>query len=304
MKKETFVINSNCDGLPLSTALFVPEGDIKAIVQISHGMAEHKERYYEFMEALAEAGYAAVINDHRGHGESVLDKKDLGYFYDDTGEFIIEDLHDISSYIKERFPEKPLYLFGHSMGSMAVRKYIKKYDRDIDKLVVCGSPSKNPAVGAALAIVAVEKAFKGDRHRSKTIQKLAFGSNNKGIENPVSGNAWLSVNEDNVKAYDADDGCGFMFTLDGFKNLFLMMKDIYQTGGWVLENKDLPILFIAGSEDPVIGGEKAWRESMEFLKKVGYTNVEGKLYRGKRHEILNEDNKRDVYNDVIGFFGQ
>ncbi len=301
MLKEFLTIYSNCDGLPLSTAIFIPEEEVKGIVQISHGMAEHKERYFYFMEYLTERNYVVVINDHRGHGESVRDKDDLGYFYDESGEYIVKDLHQITLYMKERFPGKPVYLFGHSMGSMAVRMYIKKYDSEIDKLIVCGSPSKNPLVDVALFVVRFQKLFKDDRYRSRLIQNLAFGSYNKNIDKPISDNAWLSSDENNVKNYDSDDLCGFIFTLNGFRNLFLLMKEIYITSGWALKNKDLPIMFIAGRDDPVIVSEDKWNESREFLKKLGYTNVRGKLYKGLRHEILNENIKENIYDDIVKF---
>lgn len=301
MLKEFLTIYSNCDGLPLSTAIFIPEKEVKGIVQISHGMAEHKERYFSFMEYLTERNYVVVINDHRGHGESVRDKDDLGYFYDESGEYIVKDLHQITLYMKERFPGKPVYLFGHSMGSMVVRMYIKKYDSEIDKLIVCGSPSKNPLVDVALFVVRFQKLFKGDRYRSRLIQNLAFGSYNKNIDKPISDNAWLSSDENNVQNYDSDDLCGFIFTLNGFRNLFLLMKEIYITSGWALKNKDLPIMFIAGSDDPVIVSEDKWNESREFLQKLGYTNVRGKLYKGLRHEILNENIKENVYDDIVKF---
>lgn len=301
MLKEFLTIYSNCDGLPLSTAIFIPEEEVKGIVQISHGMAEHKERYFSFMEYLTERNYVVVINDHRGHGESVRDKNDLGYFYDESGEYIVKDLHQITLYMKERFPGKPVYLFGHSMGSMVVRMYIKKYDSEIDKLIVCGSPSKNPLVDVALFIVRFQKLFKDDRYRSRLIQNLAFGSYNKNIDKPISDNAWLSSDENNVQNYDSDDLCGFIFTLNGFRNLFLLMKEIYITSGWALKNKDLPIMFIAGSDDPVIVSEDKWNESREFLQKLGYTNVRGKLYKGLRHEILNENIKENIYDDIVKF---
>lgn len=301
MLKEFLTIYSNCDGLPLSTAIFIPEEEVKGIVQISHGMAEHKERYFSFMEYLTERNYVVVINDHRGHGESVRDKNDLGYFYDESGEYIVKDLHQITLYMKERFPGKPVYLFGHSMGSMAVRMYIKKYDSEIDKLIVCGSPSKNPLVDVALFVVRFQKLFKGDRYRSRLIQNLAFGSYNKNIDKPISDNAWLSSDENNVQNYDSDDLCGFIFTLNGFRNLFLLMKEIYITSGWALKNKDLPIMFIAGRDDPAIVSEDKWNESREFLQKLGYTNVRGKLYKGLRHEILNENIKENIYDDIVKF---
>lgn len=303
MRQEILTLYSKCDGLPLSVAIFAPDTDdeIKGIFQISHGMAEHKERYFPFMEYLASRGYAAVINDHRGHGASVRSKDDLGYFYDESGCYITEDLHQITQDIKTHLPGKPVYLFGHSMGSLVVRNYIKKYDDRIAKLIVCGSPSKNPLIGAALMLTAIMKAFKGDKYRSGIIQELAFGAYLKNIDKPISKNAWLSANGENVKKYDSDELCGYVFTLNGFRNLFLLMKRIYLSDGWDLKNRELPIFFIAGSDDPVIASEAKWNESQGFLRKIGYTKVKGKLYRGARHEILNEDIKEEVYDDILGF---
>lgn len=301
MKREYIQLNSECDNLPLSVAVFIPDDEIKGIVQLSHGMAEHKERYYGFMEFLAGKGYACIINDHRGHGQSVRDKEDLGYFYDDGADYIVEDLHQLTEYIKERFPGRPVYLFGHSMGSLVVRKYIKKYDGDIAKLIVCGSPSQNPLVGVALGLVKVQKAFKGDRYRSSLIQGLAFGSYNKKIKNPLSENAWLSADGENVSKYEQDELCGFVFTLNGFRNLFLLVKEVYSPEGWAMKNRELPIFFIAGADDPVIVDEKKWKQSQDFLRERGYKDVTGKLYEGKRHEILNEGIKSKVYEDVIDF---
>lgn len=294
-------IKSNQDGLELDVSFIRPEGEIKGIVQISHGMAEHKERYYPFMEYLASCGYISIIHDHRGHGASVKKQEDLGYFYDDTAEHIVEDLHQITTYIKEKYPNKKLVLFGHSMGSMVVRKYIKKYDKEIDQLIVCGSPSKNPLVGLALMIVKMLKGFKGEYHRSKLIQKLAFGTYNKNIVKPISENAWVCANEETVKAYDEDKLNGFIFTLNGFQNLFTLMKDIYIKQGWQLNHKELPIFFIAGEDDPVIVSTKKWQEAQDFLKEIGYQNVSGKLYQGMKHEILNEKDKKIVFEDILNW---
>lgn len=331
MGQEIMTLHSACDGLPLSAAIIAPETKIKGIVQLSHGMAEHKERYFPFMQYLAAQGFAAIIHDHRGHGASVRKPDDLGYFYDDSARYIVEDLYQVTQYARALFPGCPLCLFGHSMGSLVVRSYLKKYDANIDKLIVCGSPSKNPLTGVALALTAVQKAFHGDRYRSELIQKLAFGSYLKGLADPasqdereglasptsqgereglasptsqgktLSANAWLSVNEENVRAYDEDPLCGFTFTLNGFRNLFLLLRDVYSPRGWALKNPALPVLFIAGSADPVIAGAEKWRQSQEFLRKLGYRNVRGRLYQGLRHEILNEDSKEQIFADVAAF---
>lgn len=299
MKIEEFTLKSNQDQLELSIALINPSKKAKGIIQISHGMAENKERYYPFMEYLSKHGYVVIIHDHRGHGKSIKTKEDQGFFYDETSNYIVEDLHQVSLFIKERYPNLDLTLFGHSMGSMVVRKYLKKYDHEITRLIVCGSPSKNPAASFALAFVKFLRFFKGAHDRSRLIQKLAFGNYNQGIKDPVSPNAWICSDPDVVRKYEEDDRCGFVFTLNGFQNLFLLMKDIYSLDGWTKKHLDLPILFIAGKEDPVLISEEKWRESQDFLKKIGYQNISSKLYPTMRHEILNEIQKEMVYKDIL-----
>jgi len=301
MKREILTINSNCDNLPLSVAIFAPEGEVKGVVQFAHGMAEHKERYFGFMEYLAENGYASIINDHRGHGASVKDPEDLGYFYDETTTYIVKDVHQLTLYIKERYPNVPVCLFGHSMGSIVAREYLKLYDRDIDKLVLCGAPGRNPASGIAKILIKLETARKGNRHRSEMMYNLSVGGYAKAVPNAETECDWLSVNKENVKEYIEDPLCGFKFTLNGYKNLLGLLAGIFEEKDWLAANKDIPIIFIAGSEDPVIGKESTWLGSQNFLIKSGYKNVTGKLYKGLRHEILLEDSKEEVYKDVLEF---
>ncbi len=301
MKKEILTINSNCDNLPLSVAVFEPEGEVKGIVQFAHGMAEHKERYFGFMEYLAEAGYASIINDHRGHGASVKNLEDLGYFYDDTTTYIIKDTVQLTKYIKERIPGVPVCLFGHSMGSIVVREYLKENDKEIDKLVACGAPGKNPAAGIAKFLINFQTKKHGDRYRSPLMYNLSVGGYAKAIPNAETECDWLTVNKENVKAYIEDPLCGFQFTLNGYKNLIGLLASIFERYGWKVANKNLPIHFIAGSEDPVIGGEGNWLASQNFLLNMGYNNVTCKLYKGLRHEILLEDSKEEVYKDVLEF---
>jgi len=175
MKVQEIRMISKCDNLPISVMTFIPEGEIKGIFQIAHGMCEHKERYYNFMEYLTNKGYITIINDHRGHGESVRNRNDLGYFYDETGKFIVEDLHQITEYIKGLYPDKEVTLLGHSMGSMIVRCYIRENDDLIDKLIVCGTPAKNPLVDIAIGLEKCIRLFYGSRHRSKLLAYLSTG---------------------------------------------------------------------------------------------------------------------------------
>lgn len=301
MKMESFIINSKCDDLPLGITVMEPEGECKGVVQISHGMSEHKERYYGFMEYLAKEGYASVINDHRGHGASVRNEDDLGFFYDTTGTFIVEDIHQITLYIKKRFKGLPITLFAHSMGSIAARLYLKKYDDEIEKLILCGAPAANPLSGLGNFLVKLESKVKGEKHRSSLMYNLFLGAYEKSVSNAKSPCDWLSVDEDNVNVYMNDPLCGFKFTLNGYMNLTSMLYDAFDKKGWQMKNKGLDILFLAGEKDPVIGGEKAWHGSQNFLKERGYEKVSGKLYSNMRHEILLETDKENVYKDIVAF---
>ena len=200
-EKEKIKIISEVDELEIDCLLIQPEGEIKGVVQLAHGMNEHKERYIDFMKYLAENGYASFINDHRGHGKSLKNKEDIGYFYENEAEAVIEDLYQITRYLKEKFNGKKIILFGHSMGSMIVRKYIAKYDNKIDGLIVCGSPSKNINAKLGLAIVKTMEIFKGEKYRSKFVKNLMFNGYDK---DDKLKNSWICNNREIVEKYNTD----------------------------------------------------------------------------------------------------
>lgn len=298
MERKDFTIESQFDGLELKVVVMVPDTLIRGVVQFVHGMAEHKERYFDFMKYLAAAGFVTVIHDHRGHGESLRSQEDLGFFYDATGGALVEDLHQIVLAVQEQFPQKPYILFGHSMGSLVARCYAKKYDSFLDKLLLCGSPSKNPFIEIALWLTRQIEKKKGERHRSKLLQKLALGSFERVGERGLS-NSWLCCNQEVVEEYNQNPLCGFNFTVNGYQSLFNLLKETYSPKGWSCEKLDLPIYFVAGAADPVIRSPKAWQEAQSFMRKLGYTQVEGKLFDGLRHEILNELDRSPIFSDLL-----
>lgn len=301
---ETTVV-SKSDNLPLSLLISIPKSlNPKAIVQLAHGMAEYKERYSPFMNYLSEQGFICVINDHRGHGKSVLSDEDLGYWYSGGYKAMIDDTLTVNHYIKEQYPGLKTILMGHSMGSVVVRSFTKHHDNEIDALIVCGSPSNNPALGAGKLLSKCISFLKGERHRSKLLNSMAFGTYNKGIKNPSSAFSWLCSDDRVVKAYTADDKCGYIFTANGFFNMFSMMQDTYDTRGWALSNPQLPVLFISGQDDPCHGGQNSFLQAVESMKKAGYETVAYKLYDNMRHEILNEFEKRKVWEDITDFILQ
>lgn len=297
MKSEDITLKSRHDDLELGVSLRIPEKPV-GIVQIVHGMAEHKERYIPFMEYLAEQGYATIIHDHRGHGASVKSEADYGYFGQNGVQGIIDDAHQVTQYIREKYPELPLVLFGHSMGSLVVRSYMKQYDLSVDGLIVCGSPSKRIGSGLGLRIIRLMKAFKGERHRSKFVNRVAFGSYNKKFKDAVSPNSWIASDPAVVEAFDADPRDGFVFTLNGFEVLFSLLGRTYSKQDWRMQNPKAPIFFIAGEDDPCIISPKDFQKAVSFMQARGYQDVKSKLYPGMRHEILNEIGKEAVWQDV------
>ena len=300
MDTRTFTLRSAHDDLDISVMAVTPESSPKAIIQLVHGMCEYKERYVPFMKFLCSEGFACVIHDHRGHGASVKSADDLGYFYSGGWRGIVSDILTVNEEIRKMYPESPVYLFGHSMGSLAVRSFTKRYDNLIDGLIVCGSPSRNPAAGAGKLLAKFIAAFKSDRHRPDLIQKIAFEGFNKNFSNEGR-NAWLSTDKENVRAYNCDPLCNYKFTANGFIGLFDLMMDTYSDKGWNVSNPQLPIHFIAGSDDPCITSLKDFQAAADHMKKVGYACMTTKAYDGLRHEILNETGKEEVWSDILNY---
>ena len=294
-------LNSNFDNKEIEIAISKPIGRAKGIVQISHGMSEYKERYFDFMNFLSEQGYICVINDHRGHGNSVEKESDLGYFYTEDTNAIVEDLHQVTEYIRRKHKKLNIFLFSHSMGTLVARNYLKKYDYEIKKLILCGPPTQNNLVNFGLGIAKILKVFQGDEIRSNILNKLVFGSYNKGYSKP---NEWICSNPEIIDEYNENPKSGFIFTVNGFINLFKLMKSAFNKNDWELKNPELDILVIAGNDDPVIQNKKKFYDLISFLKSIGYTKIDSKLYENKRHELLNEIGKGEIYQSIFEFISK
>lgn len=295
---EATTLESPADGLPLAVAWMVPDQPPKGIVQIAHGMAEHKERYEAFMTFLVQHGYVAVIHDHRGHGASVRYPEDVGYFYTEDSQVIVEDLYAVSEMIRARYPDLSLTLFAHSMGTLVARNYLKVHDGVLDRLILCGPPTRNPAVGMAIRMARQSIKRKGARYRNLKLNALAFGSANRRFGG--TGN-WLSSDPKTVEDYRKDPLCGYVFTNNGFLNLFQLLQEAYRSSGWEVTKPDLPIFLIAGEEDPVIQSERKFRALKNFLCRRGYRQVSARLYGKQRHELLLETRREQVYRDILRF---
>ena len=171
---------------------------------------------------------------------------------------------------------------------------LKKYDVHIRRLILCGPPTENSAASLGLALAKIIKPFYKEKKGNGLLNKMAFA----GYETE---NRWLSKNPENVDRYEADELCGFLFTTNGFINLFQLMIKAFDKKSWNVKNENLPILMIAGQEDPVIQGKDKFEQLKQFLMGVGYKNVSSKLYPTLKHEILNEKENQMIYEDIYEF---
>ena len=300
MIRKINVVNAE-DKNVLHGDLYYDDASEKGLILLLHGMAEHKERYAYVIQKLNENGYAVLSTDERGHGESALTK---GYFADENGwQRNIDDQYALYLEAKQTV-DLPLILFGHSMGTLVARSFLKKYEEDVTKVVLTGTPNNNSAVSVAIALCNIIGKTKGWKYRSPLLNSLCFGAFNKKVKDPKTDYDWLSVNEENVRNYIADEDCGYVFTTRGFKDMFQGMQDVYKVKGWHPQKPALPIRFYSGSEDPCMGNEDGMKEAVQILKNEGYADVSYQLYAGLRHEILNEDRRDEVIGDIVSFLNE
>lgn len=279
---------------------WTPEGEPKAVLQIVHGIAEFVERYDDFANYLTERGYVVVAEDHMGHGQSINGDGIQGYFH--GGWFTaVEDTMQLMTDTRKEYPNLPYILFGHSMGSFMARTILCKYpDSGINAAVICGT-GWQPAFAMPAVIKLVDSVCKktGETKPNEKLQNLIFGSYNSKVEHPRTPYDWLSRDAKIVDAYIAHPLCGFTASAGLLRD---MMKGIYfieQSVNLNAMRKDLPVFFIAGGDDPVGSYGKGVRQAANAFQKAGMTDVSVRIYPLCRHEILNEINKEEIYEDVI-----
>ena len=301
--KKEFTFPSASGLCDISAMSFLPQdGEIKAVLQIAHGMAEHKERYEAFAERLNENGIAVYINDHLGHGKSVKDDNELGYFGEKDGWVnFIEDCRALMKIAQSENPGKPYIFFGHSMGSFVARSFTAKYGDELAGAVFMGTSGPNPAASAGQLLSKLIAAFKGDHYRSKLIDKIAFGAYNKRTQNRTAFD-WLSRDDFQVDKYIADPYCGFLFTAYGYRDMMGLLKSVSSSEWFASFPKTLPVLLLSGAEDPVGTYGDGVKKVKELLEANGKENVSMNLYEDGRHEILNESALFDtVCSDLIAW---
>lgn len=301
--RKEYYIPSKSGTADVFARCWIPADGPKAIFQIVHGMAEHGERYEDFAKFLCKNGFAVLVDDHVGHGKSVKSDDDLGYFGENNGwDAFVEDERTLTELIKSEYPDLPVIFFGHSMGSFIAREYIRRYGRDdrIKAAVFCGSSGKNPAAAIAITLAGAIAKAKGSKHRSKFIDKIAFGPYNKKTENRTPFD-WLSTDKAEVDKYIADKYCGFLFTAAGYKDLFTILDKVSGNDWYNSVYENIPLLVISGEDDPVGTYGKGVKQIYNDLKAAGKKDVTLKLFAGMRHEILNEVDRIQVYEYITSW---
>mgnify|MGYP003294240794 CR=1 FL=1 len=294
LKELNFI--SDFDGLEISAVAAVPTDNVCGVVQLVHGMNEYKERYFDFMDYLAEQGFITVIHDNRGHGKSIASPDDLGYMYPNGGEGFVADIAQMNSIAHGVFPDLPCFMIAHSMGSLGARCFLKENDNLIDGLILLGSPSYSRFSRPVRAICSTAAVDKQKRERIETIEEASEKLFNRGFG--TAPHSWICSRKEVVEEFNSNPLSNFIYTLNGFDALLYLLKETYSSKGWDVKSPQLPIRFISGKKDPVMLSEKKFFKAVENLRRKGYESISHRLFDNMRHEVLNEKNNIAVYRDI------
>ncbi|MFW5780435.1 MAG: alpha/beta fold hydrolase [Bacillota bacterium] len=275
----------------------VEKEKIKGGIVIAHGMAEHPDRYDEFAQFLNKNGFVVVADDHRGHRFSAAGEK--GQVDGDSFYQSIKDIDMLVDYVKTKY-EVDVALIGHSYGSFLSQAYIEKYSHKLKGVILSGTAyMKSPLLAMGYLIASVQNLLVGGDKPGKLIDKMSFGAFNKPFESQGQKFAWLSRDTKQVEKYEKDPYCGYVMSIEFYRSFFKGIMGMYGEESKNI-NKKLPILIAVGSDDPVSQNAKLADKLHKFYKKLEL-NVEYKVYEGARHEILNETNNKEVYEDFKKF---
>lgn len=278
------------------------DGAHKAVVQITHGMVEYIERYAAFAAYLNEQGYLVVGHDHLGHGASVTDQENWGYFEKEhPSDTLVEDMHRLRTIVQEEYPDIPYFMLGHSMGSYMLRKYLCIHPQGVNGAIIMGTgcmPDQTMKLGLFLcrAIAFV----RGWHYRSRLLQTISYSKPYRRFDlyGKNYKNSWLSKNEENVREYYHDPRCTFLFTVNGYRGLMEAVLFDNQKENVARVPKDLPLFFVSGKDDPVGDLGEGVKRAYRLYEEAGLSDITYKLYENDRHEILNETDRACVYADI------
>lgn len=298
--KTELKLKSIFDGMNLSAVVVEPEHQRpEAVLQIAHGLCGYKEKYIPFMEYMADHGVACVACDHRGHGASVRSREELGYM-DGGYVALVEDMKFVTDWAAHHFGGIPIVLLGHSMGSMAARIYMKKYDWELSGLILCGSPGYNKMAYAAMLLTGFMCMFNEGRMKPAFLQEYTSSFFNRRFSSEGEG-AWVCSDPEVRKNMLSNPLSNYHITMNMMHNLLQMMVQVYSRRGWRIMNPDVPVAFLSGEDDAVMGGEWKLHSAARLMADLGYKNVTAAIFSEMRHEILNEVEKELVWDDILDF---
>ncbi|PFD38640.1 alpha/beta hydrolase [Bacillus cereus] len=281
---------------------WLPEDNLRGIVQIAHGMTEHAGVYTEFIDALLEAGYGVYAHDHKGHGKTVIREEDYGHFEPDIGwNQAVSDVIFVSETIKKE-QKCPLFLLGHSMGSFLSRRAVQLKGELYDGFLISGTGG-NPGFLGVIGhkVATIEMKLRGAKTKSPMLNFLSFGNFNSHFKPNRTKFDWLSSDISQVDKYIADPFCGFICTTSFYRELFHGVLEVNKLEEYEKTPKNLPIHIFSGDRDPVGDMGKGVKEVYENYKKCGVKDVTLRLYENGRHEMFHEVNREDVFQDLISW---
>ena len=303
--RDEFYFPSKDGNTEIHTIEWKPVGEVRAVLQICHGMVEYIRRYDEFAQFLCGEGYYVVGNDHLGHGKSIQAKSEYGFFNEKYGNAcVLGDMHTLRQRTEKKYPGVPYFMLGHSMGSSLLRQYIQMYGNGLSGAVLMGTVAdhKKAALLFGKRLCRVMAAFRGWHYRSKMVDNLVLGAYNKKFKPARTRADWITSDNENLDMYVADPLCSFMFTVNAYYNVFSGMIGIQRKESVYMIPKGLPVLFVSGADDPVGEFGKGVRKIYEKYRAAGIRDVTLRLYTGDRHEILNETDRDQVYKDLLEWF--
>lgn len=303
--RDEFYFPSKDGNTEIHTVEWKPEGKVRAVLQISHGMHEYIGRYEEFAEFLCSHGYYVVGNDHLGHGKSVQAKSEYGFFNEKYGNVcILGDMHTLRQRIMKKYPQIPYFMLGNNVGASFLRQYIQLYGNGLSGAVLMGAVSEQSKASLRFRkrLCRVLAAFRGWHYRSKLVDSLVTGSYNKKFCPAHTRADWITSDKEHLEAYLSDPLCSFAFTVNAYYHVFNGMLGLQRKEGIHMIPKGLPVLFVSGADDPVGDFGKGVCKLYEKYKKAGICDVSVHLYSGDRHSILNETDRQQVYEDLLRWF--
>lgn len=304
MKREEFTFDSRDGVTKIYAVRWLPDGEVKGVFQLIHGMAEHIDRYENVAEWFTQKGFVVTGDDHLGHGHTVVEGGTYGYFCkDDPATVVVRDVHRLKKITQEAYPGVPYFILGHSMGSFIMRNYMIKYGSGITGAIVCGTATQPmPVINFGIFLSKLQTLIFGGKHPGVFINRLSFGDPKKipaGHEND-----WLCTDPEVCKKFGEDKLCGFLFTVNGFYTMFSLIHRMQLPANINKIPKNLPVRVIAGTDDSVGNYGKGVTAAYEAYKAAGLTDVELKLYEGLRHEILNEPVRFEIYQEIYDWMLQ